>query len=100
MTKFRTYLKNTEQTLGSFASLIGLSPSYLSEIASGKKKPSLETARDITNASGKIIGPLYWLDELPGELKSEPDGEGETPLNTSHIATVTEKVNQEEPNDA
>ena len=103
MTKFRTYLKNTEQTLGSFAGRVGptgISPSYLSEIASGKKTPSLETARDITIASGKAIGPFYWLDELPGELQAEAEVGERVPPDNSHIATGLAKVNQEEPNNA
>lgn len=61
MINFRDYLKSSGQSMTKFADRVGLSQSYLSELSSGRKTPSLETAYDIFTASGGKIPLTYWL---------------------------------------
>jgi len=57
--------------MSSLAREIGIKPNYLSEIASGRKHPSLKTAGDIFIATGKRVPTTYWL-VLAGDLEPDP----------------------------
>ncbi len=61
MNRFRKHLKDTGETLVQFASRIGVSQSYLSEIAAFRKNPSLKVAVDIEDATDGKIPSRYWL---------------------------------------
>lgn len=89
MANFLTYLKQSGQTIGTFARKIGKSPSFLSEIASGKKIPSLKTAKAISVGTGGAISVTHWVDE-DGPPYSE---EGSSP---SHIATENSSATSQE----
>jgi transcriptional regulator with XRE-family HTH domain len=46
------YMRRTGLTLRGLAKQLGISPGYLSQIRSGKRRPSLDTAFDIEDATG------------------------------------------------
>jgi len=77
MSKFRKYLKDTGQTMASFAAKIGKAPNYLSEIASYKRMPSLRTAYAIHIATKKKVPIEYWLFPEP-KATSGPAGVSQT----------------------
>lgn len=87
MSKFRSYLKDSGQTIKSFAARIGVSPSYLSEIAGHKKHPSLRVAVDIERESGGAIPATYWIHASPAAGGAD----------TSHIATSESSSTLEKP---
>lgn len=80
MSTFRKYLKDTRQTLKSFATRMGYSGSYLSEIASGKKLPNLRLAHDISVATGGLVSMASWV-----KFQDQMNGNGNE--HKSHIAT-------------
>jgi DNA-binding transcriptional regulator YdaS (Cro superfamily) len=69
-TRFHEYLRETGQKIGSFARRIGISPNYLSEIATYRKTPSLETAHKIEVATNGAIPMSFWLDRPNAERGS------------------------------
>ena len=58
MEKLAEYLSDKSKT--EFASEINTSPSYLSQILSGHRNPSLRMMRRIENASGGVVGLAAW----------------------------------------
>lgn len=71
MTDIKQFLKDQNLTLGAFARMVGISPSYMSEIVSFKKEPSLRTAYDIHIASKRKIPVIYWLRDRPDQTSSQ-----------------------------
>ena len=65
MSKFRDHLKDTGQSLASFRKKLGISYSYMHEIASFKKVPPLPLAAAIEDATNGVIPVRYWIDERP-----------------------------------
>lgn len=55
MTTLSEHLKASGQTQAGFAARVGISQSYLNEIAVGRKTPSLPVALRIANATGGIV---------------------------------------------
>ena len=71
MTHLKTYLRNAKIRQGKFAEQLGISKSYMSEIASGKRAPSLKVASDIEAATrGKVKARLLAI-IIPADPKSE-----------------------------
>lgn len=63
MTPFAKWLDSDAETQSAFARKIGISRSYLSEIASGKKRPSLALAFKIESATEGAIPASSWVSE-------------------------------------
>lgn len=63
MSKLKSHLKDTGQTIRSFALRLEISESYLSEIAAKKKVPGLQLAHDIANLTGGVIPMTHWLED-------------------------------------
>lgn len=76
MSKIRTYLKTTGQSIGSFASDLKMSQSYMSEIIAFKKTPTLQLAYDIAVKTGGIIPMTYWIE---GDTPVQGDGSEVSP---------------------
>ncbi|MEL6102930.1 MAG: hypothetical protein AAFR68_16665 [Pseudomonadota bacterium] len=75
---FREFLKKRGENMSAFGRRVGelpgrkpLSPNYLSEIAAGRKLPSLTTAGDIYVATDFKVPVTYWL-VLSGQLEPDP----------------------------
>jgi transcriptional regulator with XRE-family HTH domain len=71
MTTLKQHLKDQGQSLSAFAKRIGVSPSHMSEIASGKKDPSFKLARAIYTETGGEIDLPFWID-LANRRESDP----------------------------
>lgn len=82
MENFKTYLASTNQTISSFADSLGVSRSFMSEIVSGKKNPSLDMACNIFVATGQKIDMAYWAERLGSAAPS--------PADHSQVATQTQ----------
>lgn len=63
----KQHLTSTGQSQRDFAAQIGIDPSYLSLLVSGKKRPSLEVAVRIETATSGAVTCASWF----------PAGEGE-----------------------
>jgi transcriptional regulator with XRE-family HTH domain len=61
MEKLQTYLIGKNK--GEFARAIGKSPSYLSQILSGYRKPSLALMNQIAAATGGVVDLNSWADD-------------------------------------
>ena len=60
MDRIRAYLTETGRTQRALAAQLGISPSHLSEIVSGRKRPSLDVAFDIERATGGMVPVQSW----------------------------------------
>lgn len=69
MSDLHIYLKETGQRLQDFAAKVGISQAYMSEIASGKKVPSIIIARDVSLLTFGAVPLTYWISPL---AKQEP----------------------------
>ena len=57
MKTLKQYLEDTNTPARRFARVVGMSPSYASEIINGKKTPGLKLALDIKRATGGAVLP-------------------------------------------
>ena len=64
MGKLQAYLADRKKA--DFARMIGTSPSYLSQLLSGHRRPSLEMMRRIAAASGGFVDLNSWLPDANG----------------------------------
>ena len=64
MEKLKQYLAQTETTQASLADLIGVSRSHMNELVSGAKKPSLNVAIKIENATCGKIAASEWTHDV------------------------------------
>lgn len=74
MQQLRTYLSANSETQKAFAKRVSVSPSHLSEIISGRKRPSLDIALAISRETGGEIPAEAWRsDPISGadECRSE-----------------------------
>lgn len=64
MTPLAQYLKNQNGSLtrSAFAGRVGISPSYLTELAAGIKRPSLDVACRIERETGGAVKVAHWLE--------------------------------------
>jgi len=62
MTKFAKYLVDTRQTQAAFAKAIGASQAYVSQIASGQRRPSMALAYKIQIATNGEVPIESWLE--------------------------------------
>lgn len=76
MTTLKQHLKDQGRSLSAFAREIGISPSYMSEIASGKKSPPIKVVGAIEAATGGQFGLAYWLD-LATQREAQGPSQGE-----------------------
>jgi DNA-binding transcriptional regulator YdaS (Cro superfamily) len=56
------YLSITASSAKSFAESLGISPSYLSELRGGKKRPGLSLALEIERATKGKVKARSWMD--------------------------------------
>lgn len=63
MATLKTYL--AERKKADFARLIGTSPSYLSQILSGHRRPSIEMMGRISRASDGVVDFNSWSSDVP-----------------------------------
>lgn len=61
MNKFRSQLKAQKLSLTDAAKAVGISQSYMSEIAAFKKEPPLRVAVELSKVTGGVIPVDYWL---------------------------------------
>lgn len=61
MQKLQGYLQSTGQTQVAFALRVGISKSYLSELKTGKKTPSLRLAMKIQAATDSKVPAASWV---------------------------------------
>lgn len=74
MTRFRKVLKELGLNINRFAKMHGYSAGTLYDFDSGRRTPSLETARDITVQTGGRIPMDYWLNDDPSPpADNKPD---------------------------
>lgn len=66
MEKLRAYLASTGMKQKDFAAKAGIGPSYLHDLLSGRREPSLATAGKIAAASRGKIPLSAWLPRQPG----------------------------------
>ena len=64
ITPFHQFLADEKTNVSQFAKRVPIGPSYMSEIANGRKKPSLEMACAISRATGRKLSAEYWLDHF------------------------------------
>jgi len=62
MTRLLTYLTETRTKQAALAETLGVSRGYLSELAGGTKKPSLDLAFAIERATGGAVPASVWVD--------------------------------------
>lgn len=73
MDKLRTYLNGKIKR--EFAEAIGVSPTYLSQILGGWRRPSLELAVKIERITNGEVPCSAWVDgDAPADAKGQPAG--------------------------
>lgn len=74
--KLSDYLKKSGETRASFATRIGKTPSFVTQLIGGTKKPNLTTALDIAAATGDAVPVTVWdtrkKSEKPAINPTEP----------------------------
>lgn len=64
MSELSKHLSDTNTSQRAFAELIGCSPSYLSEIMSGRKRPGMDLAFKIHRATGGKVTVESWMKDV------------------------------------
>ncbi|WP_084295522.1 helix-turn-helix domain-containing protein [Cereibacter johrii] len=76
MAKLSQYLTDNRTTQRDFAARLGTSASYLSEIAGGRKTPSLELAFAIERLTAGAVPAASWLAACDGADVAQEDEKG------------------------
>jgi transcriptional regulator with XRE-family HTH domain len=63
MTNLAQYLRDTGTTQRAFAATLEMSPGFLSEILSGKKRPGIDTAFNIERATNGAVPVSSWVQQ-------------------------------------
>lgn len=63
MTQLRAYLTQKKIRQSALAEMLGVSNGYMSQIINGDKRPSLDLAVKIEDATGGIVTVRCWVDE-------------------------------------
>lgn len=63
MTQLRAYLTQKNIRQSALAEMLGVSNGYMSQIINGDKRPSLDLAFKIEDATGGAITARSWVDE-------------------------------------
>lgn len=87
MDQLRAYLTRTNITQSAFAGTIGLSRSHLSEIISGRKRPSLDVAFAIARATSGDVPVEAWADPIPTDVPTVPTPNKESSHDQPHSAS-------------
>jgi DNA-binding transcriptional regulator YdaS (Cro superfamily) len=58
----KEFITTSGKSAAHWAGVFGVSPSYLSNLISGKKTPSLEVAARIERATGGAVSCASWID--------------------------------------
>lgn len=66
MEKLKSYLAQTRMKQSDFAAKAGIAPSYLSDILSGRRNPSLATAGRIASATRGKVPLSAWVVPVEG----------------------------------
>ncbi|MDB6454472.1 helix-turn-helix domain-containing protein [Falsirhodobacter sp. 20TX0035] len=73
MIELSRYLDENGLSQRAFAALIGCSPSYLSEILKGSKRPGLELAVAIQRETARLITVEMWVPESHRNMITQGD---------------------------
>jgi transcriptional regulator with XRE-family HTH domain len=62
---FAEFIRTSGQTRSQWAGRLGISPSYLSDILNGKKRPALDLAFQIENETAGAVPVGCWRKDAP-----------------------------------
>lgn len=85
------YIAASGKSQAQIAEMFGLSASYLSQIASGKRLPALDVAARIEAATGGVVTAVSFASHRIAPV-SAPDARGSCPSTENHSVSSSETV--------